>query len=143
MGSEESSRANNPDPQRPNQVLTNTAAVNRGQSCSPAPCVSYLNPAAFRVPAAGTYGNMGIGSLTAPGFWEWDQTVSRQFPIREGQHLEFRVEAFNLTNSVRLATPNATLGTFGTITTDRSTTGSMSATGSGGRIVQLAIKYVF
>jgi hypothetical protein len=134
----------NPVPQRPNQVLANTAAANQGQSCSPAPCVSYLNPAAFSVPTAGTYGNMGIGDLRAPGFWEWDQTISRQFPIRERQHLEFRVEGFNITNSVRLGTPNNTLGgTFGTITTDQSTTGSSSPTGDGGRIVQLAMKYVF
>jgi hypothetical protein len=45
---------------------------------------------------------------------------------------------------VRLGTPTNTLGgTFGTITTDQSTTGSASPTGSGGRIVQLAMKYVF
>jgi hypothetical protein len=134
----------NPVPQRPNQVLPSTAAANQGQSCSPAPCVSYLNPAAFAVPTAGTYGNMGIGDLRTPGFWEWDQTISRQFRIREGQHLEIRVEGFNVTNSVRLGTPNNTLGgTFGTITTDQSTTGSSSPTGSGGRIVQFAMKYIF
>jgi hypothetical protein len=88
---------------------------------------------------------MGIGDLRAPAFWEWDQTVSRAFPITERTHLEFRVEAFNVTNSVRLdPIPNNVLGgTFGTITTDYSTTGSSSPTGSGGRIVQLAMKYVF
>jgi hypothetical protein len=136
---------NNPVPQRPNQLLSDVYATNQGQSCSPAPCVSYLNPAAFGVPTAGTYGNMSIGSLRAPAFWEWDQTVSRAFPITERTHLEFRVEAFNLTNSVRLdPVPNNVLGgTFGTITTDYSTTGSSSPTGSGGRIVQLAMKYVF
>ena len=134
----------NPIPQRPNQLLSDVYATNKGQSCSPAPCVSYLNSAAFGVPTTGTYGNMGIGDLRAPAFWEWDQTVSRSFPVTEHTHLEFRVEAFNVTNSVRLAAPNATLGgTFGTITTDQSTTGSSSATGSGGRIVQLAMKYVF
>jgi hypothetical protein len=135
---------NNPVPQRPNQVLPEVYASNQGQSCSPAPCVNYLNPAAFAVPAAGTYGNMGIGVLRAPGFWEWDQTISRQFPITERTHLEFRAEAFNVTNSVRLGTPNQTLGgTFGTITSDQSTTGSASPTGDGGRVVQFAMKYVF
>jgi hypothetical protein len=135
---------NNYVPQRPNQVLQNVYASNQGQSCSPAPCVSYLNPAAFTVPAAGTYGDMGIGALRAPGFWEWDQTVSRAFPITEGTHLEFRAEAFNVTNSVRLGIPNQTLGgTFGTITSDQSTTGSASPTGDGGRVVQFAMKYVF
>lgn len=135
----------NPVPQRPNQLLSDVYATNQGQSCSPAPCVSYLNPAAFGVPTAGTYGNMGIGDLRAPGFWEWDQTISRRFAITEQTHLEFRVEAFNVTNSVRLdPVPNDVLGgTFGRITTDYSTTGSSSPTGSGGRILQLAMKYVF
>jgi hypothetical protein len=90
--------------------------------------------------------------LRAPGFWEWDQTVVRQFRITENQHLEFRVEAFNVTNSVRLyitpgnmegAATNLSSGQFGRITSDASTTGSTSPTGNGGRIMQLALKYVF
>jgi Carboxypeptidase regulatory-like domain len=134
---------NNYVPQRPNQVLQNVYASNKGDSCSPAPCVSYLNPAAFATPPAGTYGDLGIGALRGPGFWEWDQTVSRAFPVTEGTHLEFRAEAFNVTNSVRLGTPVATLGgTFGNIISDQSTTGSTGA-GEGGRVVQFAMKYVF
>ncbi len=77
----------NPVPQRPNQLLSDVYATNQGQSCSPAPCVSYLNPAAFGVPTAGTYGNMGIGDLRAPAFWEWDQTVSRSFPVTRADAL--------------------------------------------------------
>ena len=57
---------------------------------------------------------MGISTARAPGFWEWDQAITRQFPIREKVHLEFRAEGFNLTNSVRLGAPNSTLsGTYG------------------------------
>ena len=52
-----------PIPQRPNQVLLDTTATDRGQSCSPSPCVSYFNPAAFAQPALGTYGNMGVGDF--------------------------------------------------------------------------------
>ena len=135
---------NNPVPQRPTQVLQNVYASNQGQSCSPAPCVSYLNPAAFVAPPAGAYGDMGIGALRGPGFWEWDQTISRAFAITEHSHLEFRTEAFNVTNSVRLGIPVQTLGgTFGTIVSDQSTTGSASPTGDGGRVIQFALKYVF
>ncbi len=142
---------NYPIPQRPNQVLANTAAPDRGQSCSPAPCVSYFNSAAFAPPTPGTYGNMGVADLRAPGFWEWDQTISRQFRITENQHVEFRVEAFNVTNSVRFyitpgagdAAVNLSSGQFGRITSATSTTGSTSPTGNGGRIMQLALKYVF
>jgi hypothetical protein len=137
-------------PQRPNQALANTAAPDRGQSCAFAPCVDYFNINAFASPAPGTYGNMGIGDLRSPGFWEWDQTISKQFRIREGQQLEFRAEAFNVTNSVRFSIadgdPSLNLsggGLFGKITSAASTTGSTSPTGNGGRIMQLALKYVF
>ena len=141
---------NYPIPQRPDQVLENTAAPNRGQACLPRPCISYFNPLAFRTPTIGTYGNMGVGTLRSPGFWEWDQTIARQFKLNEAQSIEIRAEAFNVTNSVRFyiapTGDNAMLmgsPTFGNITEAASTTGSSSPTGSGGRILQLALKYVF
>jgi hypothetical protein len=124
-----------PIPQRPQQVLLDVAAPNQGQSCSFAPCVSWFNPAAFATPAVGTLSNMAIAPLRGPGFWEWDQMVSRQFQVTERQRVEFRVEAFNVTNSVRLGNPSlvfSSLSSFGRITSD-----------VGPRIMQLALKYVF
>jgi Carboxypeptidase regulatory-like domain len=145
---------NYPIPQRPNILSTNTAAADRGQQCAgvKATCVSWFDPAAFTLPAAGTYGNLGVGTLRSPGFWEWDQTIAKQFKIREAQSLEFRVEAFNVTNSVRfyvapIQDPASTMtvngSTFGKIREAASTTGSAQPYGSGGRIIQLAIKYAF
>ncbi len=136
----------NPVPQRPNLVLPDLYATNKGASCSPAPCISYLNPAAVATPPIGTYGNLGTSSARAPGFWEWDQAVTRQFALHESMRLEFRAEAFNVTNSVRLGAPNATLsGTYGRITSDQATTGAGTGVspGTGGRIVQFAVKFVF
>ena len=136
----------NPVPQRPDQLSPSLYAKNQGQSCSPAPCVSYLNPGAVGVPALGTYGNLGVSTIRAPGFWEWDQAIIRQFPIHESTRVEFRAEAFNVTNSVRLGAPNATLsGTYGQITSDQPTTGAGTGVspGTGGRIVQFALKFVF
>ena len=127
-------QGNYPIPQRPNQLLPTVDATNKGQSCPTAPCISYFNPAAIGLPAGGTYGNMGVGGLRGPGFWEWDQTVSRAFQVHEGQRIEIRAEAFNLTNSVRYGNPNVTLGgTFGQITSSF----------GGPRIMQFAVKYVF
>jgi hypothetical protein len=60
--------------------------------------------------------------------------------------MEFRAEAFNLTNSVRLGLPASTLsGTYGQITGDQPTTGGSTgvSTGTGGRILQFALKLVF
>lgn len=70
----------------------------------------------------------------------------REFPIREMMHLEFRAEAFNVTNSVRFGAPITTLsGTYGQITSDQATTGAGTGIsgGSGVRIVQFAMKVVF
>ena len=127
-----------PVPQRPNVVLGDTSATNQGMSCSPGPCVSWLNPAAFALPATGTLGTTGVGVIVAPGFWEWDQTMVRQFRVTESQHIEFRAEAFNVTNTERLGLPGVVLSstsTFGKITS--------SAVGSTPRVIQLALKYVF
>ena len=131
-----------PIPQRPNQVLTDISATNQGASCSPGPCVSWLNSAAFANPATGTLGNMGVGTIVGPGFWEWDQTMSRQFRITESQHLEVRAEAFNVTNSERLGNPGvvfSSASTFGKITSS-ATCGTVSGCE---RVIQFALKYVF
>jgi hypothetical protein len=138
------SQAATPIPQRPNQVLASVVAPNRGQSCTPGPCVNWFNSAAFALPAAGTYGNMGVGSLRGPGYWDWSQSISRKFHIAENHQLEFRAEAFNVTNSVRLGNPDTTLssGTFGKITASANPSGS-NTVNNGGRIMQFALKYIF
>jgi hypothetical protein len=96
----------------------------------------YLDRTAFAVPAPGTLGNVGFNSIVSPGYWGWDEAVSRQFQITESQRLEIRAEAFNLTNSLRRGHPGtnyAQANNFGII---RSSIG-------GPRIMQFALKYVF
>jgi hypothetical protein len=112
--------------QRPNQILEDPY-LNRDS-------LSYLNPNAFAQPAMGTLGNMRPFNVEAPGSWQLDLGLSRSFSFREAQRLEFRAEAFNVTNSVRFGVPNTTLNssTFGQITT-----------ASDARIMQFALKYFF
>ena len=135
--------------QRPNLVLTNTASSTQGQPCSTATfCVNWLNPAAFVSPALGTFGNLGVDSINGPGFWQWDQAVYREFPIREGQTLNVRFEIFNVTNSFRPGNPGTTLGTstFGVITSDATPPSGVtggSPTNAPYRVLQFAMKYVF
>jgi hypothetical protein len=139
--------------QRPNQILANPYGNRNSLS-------NYLNAAAFAVPSVGTLGNVGYNSIISPSYWEWNEAVSRQFQVREGQKIEVRAEAFNLTNSFRPGYPGTNLGnanTFGRILCNAaSTLGNNSGTGctppgqigagptSGGpRIMQFAVKYVF
>ena len=124
------------NPQRANQVLPKVFAPDRGSACvNAAPCVTYLNLAAFSQPAAGTLGNMGVLNVAGPGFWQFDAALTRTFPVAERQKVEVRAEAFNVLNGVRLNNPAVVLSnpiTFGRV---------LSAQDP--RIMQFAVKYAF
>jgi hypothetical protein len=66
----------------------------------------FLNPAAFSMPAPGTYGNLGRNALRGPSISQWDFTLSKKFPIRETMNFEFRAECYNLLNSPVYQVPN-------------------------------------
>jgi hypothetical protein len=122
--------------ERPNQVLTTTAATNQGQACANvAPCVSWLNPNAFAQPAIGTLGNLGVYNVLGPKFFQFDMALVREFRVRERMNMQFRAEAFNVLNNVRFNNPATTLSTtstFGNITSAQDP-----------RILQLAMKFIF
>jgi hypothetical protein len=101
---------------------------------SAGPGARYLNPAAFALPALGTFGNTGRNSIQGPGTWSLDAALSRVIPVRENQRVEFRAEAYNVTNSFRPGNPNTTItnANFGVIRTSLEP-----------RILQFALKYVF
>ena len=115
--------------QRPNQVADNIY-----KDKSKRPYSQYLDPAAFALPALGSLGNFGRVNVAAPGQWQFDAALSRIFKFRESQSLEFRVEAYNVTNSFRPGNPNVALNnnTFGQIRTSLDP-----------RITQFALKYIF
>jgi len=140
---------NSPGTQRANQVLPNVYSSTQGASCATTGCEEWLNPAAFGPVSLGTSGNLGIGAVLGPGFWQWDMSLSRQFRIVEGQNILLRFEAFNLTNSFRPGNPGVSTGaasTFGVITTDATpgagVTGG-SPSNAPARVFQIAAKYVF
>jgi hypothetical protein len=116
--------------QRANQILVNPygdKSVN-----------NYLNPAAFEQPALGTLGNVGVASVRGPGFWQLDAALSRTFQVHEAQRVEFRVEAFNLTNSFQMNDP-----TIGGVAAINSPLFGKVTTARDPRIMQFALKYVF
>jgi hypothetical protein len=114
--------------QRVNQVNENPYSADRTLT-------SYLNPAAFAYPTAGTFGNHPNRSIEGPGFWNIDMALARLLPVADGQTLELRVEAFNLLNHFNWGNPatNLDAGTFGRITTQAGNP----------RIMQFAVKYGF
>ncbi|MCC7123956.1 MAG: TonB-dependent receptor [Acidobacteria bacterium] len=82
--------------------------------------VRWLNPAAFTTPAAGTFGNLPRNYLRGPAFAQADLMVSKDFRFGSNHGLQFRVEMFNITNTLNYEAPATTLpnGTPGTPFTD-------------------------
>lgn len=59
----------------------------------------WFNTAAFALPAAGTFGNVGRNTVIGPGMVNLDTTVSRTFDLREKARLQIRGEFFNVANT--------------------------------------------
>jgi len=74
-----------------------------------------FNPAAFAIPAPGTFGNLPRNYLRGPHFRQIDLILGRKFPFAETRNVEFRAEFFNIFNLTNFAAPPSTLGpTLGT-----------------------------
>jgi hypothetical protein len=78
----------------------------------------WLNPAAFAIPPAFTFGNAGRNSVYGPGLQTADLALAREFSVTEHVRFQFRAEFFNALNHVNLGTPNRFVNApqFGTIT---------------------------
>ncbi|MBS1854114.1 MAG: TonB-dependent receptor [Acidobacteria bacterium] len=78
----------------------------------------FLNPAAFAIPATGTFGTCAPRAFHGPGIQDVDLSLFKRFPIRESWNVEFRTEFFNAWNHANFNNPNASvaasaLGSFG------------------------------
>ncbi len=80
-----------------------------------------LNKACFSAPAATSFGNEPRvdGQIRSQGIDNWDFSIGKTTPIREGINLVFRAEAFNVTNRTQFGDPslNSSSSIFGIVTT--------------------------
>jgi hypothetical protein len=99
----------------------------------------YLNEAAFSRPAPDTFGSAPrtLPNYRSPGIRNADLAIFKNVSFTERQYVQFRLEAFNFTNTATFATPHMQFGAsnFGVIDT--------YAGGRGPRELQVAIKYYF
>jgi len=58
----------------------------------------FLNPAAFTLPAPGTFGNLRRGFVRQPGLANVDFSVAKNWKVKEKYGIQFRAEMFNLFN---------------------------------------------
>ncbi|HWP44263.1 MAG TPA: TonB-dependent receptor, partial [Blastocatellia bacterium] len=103
----------------------------------------YVDPTAFRLAPAGSYGNSGRNVLEGPGYLTFDMGLFKNTRLSERVRLQFRAEAFNLFNRANFAAPdNLTLfvdeqetvpGNFARITRTTSTA----------RQLQFGLKLIF
>ncbi len=124
-------------PQRPN------VALNVMQTATVQNASNWLNLAAFTVPRAGTWGNLGRNSVTGPGAFNIDASLSKRNRLSERTSLDFRFEVYNIANNPKFANPTANISapaTFGRITALANT----GPTGSGtARQIELALRLSF
>jgi len=102
----------------------------------------YFNPAAFVVPATGTYGNVGRDTLTGPGLAELDASLVKTTPLSDRARLQFRAEFFNLANRANFGTPNAVVFTSAS-TVPSPTAGVITATSTTSRQIQFGLKLLW
>jgi hypothetical protein len=117
--------------QRPN-LLSDPSTSGRVQDRLNA----YFNPAAFSQPSPDTFGSAPryIG-YRGPGVRTLNAAILKNWRVKEGQRIEFRLEAENATNTPIFNDPN---GSFGA-----SNFGQITGTRIGPRNVQLGFKYYF
>ena len=97
-----------------------------------------FNPAAFAIPAAGLFGNVGRNTLRGDGYANTDFALLRRFPIKklgEEGALQFRAEAFNVYNQRNFTFPVTTLS--------NSAAGRFVSNSTSPRVLQFALKLQF
>ena len=70
----------------------------------------YLNPAAYTLPADGTWGSAGRNSIAGPLQFNLDAGVARTFFVGDRMNLDLRVDATNVLNRVTFAGVNTIAG---------------------------------
>ncbi len=99
--------------QRPNRVAD--PQLPAGQRSTGA----WFNTAAFTPAPQFTLGNSSRNPVSGPPYRTLDVMVGKTFGLTERYSVEFRAEAFNVTNTPSLGNPNGSFGSpgFGSITT--------------------------
>lgn len=69
-----------------------------------------LNPAAYAIPAAGSWGNAGRNTITGPKQLSVNASLGRTFRSAERVNFDFRIDASNVLNNVTYPSWNTVLG---------------------------------
>jgi hypothetical protein len=92
--------------------------------------------ALFSFPSAGGRGSSGRNSFVGPGYFNLDASMVKRYRIGEQRNVLFRVDVFNVMNTVSFALPGANLS-------DSSTFGKLLSQQGRPRFVQVALRFQF
>ena len=126
--------------------VVNSAGHGTAAQANPSPCaasvglcVPFLNTSLFALPAIGQYGNIGPGTITGPGGWNYDMALEKRFipwGAHENLRFQLRGDFFNVLNHPWFNDPNTSFSNgarFGRITSQLNSE----------RVIQLAVKVFF
>jgi hypothetical protein len=113
--------------QRPNRIGS-------GELDNPT-IAQWFDKTAFMTPANFTYGNSGADILREDRFKNLDFSLFKQFQFNERTRLQFRAEAFNLTNTPSFSAPGTNI--------DTASGGVVTSTISAPRNIQFGLKLNF
>jgi hypothetical protein len=100
----------------------------------------WFDPNAFVLPAAGTWGNLGRGTLRGPGLANVDLSLLKTTTVSESMSVQFRTEFFNAFNHTNLGTPNPIAFSGGAVSPSA---GLITSTATTARQIQFALKLIF
>jgi len=100
----------------------------------------WFNPNAFSLPTAGTFGNVGRGTIRGPALQTVDFSLFKRTNISEQVRLEFRSEFFNVLNHTNFGNPS--LGVFSGPSINP-TAGLITTTATTSRQIQFGLKVLF
>ncbi len=126
---------------KPGSPVSGTILGKPNQTCDGRPCLSYYDPNGFLFPGPYQLGNIGRLTGIGPGIGSLDASLQKTFPLTEKLGLQFRVEAFNVTNRSNFGIPNRTV--FGTNGRPLGTTGRITDTTVDPRTFQFNLKLAF
>lgn len=98
----------------------------------------YLNPAAFAIPAAGTFGSCAPRAFHGPGIENLDASLFKIFQMTERYRVELRGEFFNALNHANFTNPNSSYST-----SSLGSFGKLFNTTTDPREIQVALKLYF
>jgi len=100
----------------------------------------FFDPNAFVLPLPGTFGSSPRGFFTGPGLFTMDTSFFKKFSIDEKRTLQFRAEAFNVTNHTNFTTPNPAVFSGAAYSPSA---GILTQTAGYSRQIQFALKLIF